>query len=83
MPRMVQRRSRVEHVYAGRVVGVGDTFEVEEQDVEILSRLGRIEPEEGDKVPGYAVKPLLPNQETGYSDRAMRAQTPRQRRNPQ
>ena len=49
------RVSRVEQEYAGRRVGVGERFDVEEEHVALLLHIGRIEPVKGE--PGY-VEPV-------------------------
>jgi len=45
---MPKRTSRVAQEYAGRAIGVGERFEVEEQHIYLLLAIGRIEPEEGE-----------------------------------
>ena len=46
--RYVERTAKVEQEYAQRQVKVGQRFQVEEQDVNALLALGRIEPVSGE-----------------------------------
>lgn len=48
---MVERVCRIKHYYDGRLIDVGDRFNVEPEHVNVLFLLGRIEPVEGE--PGY------------------------------
>lgn len=59
----MQRVARIEQTYALRPVKVGEPFEVEPQDVEILLKLGRIEPEDGEV--GYVISEIGPVPECG------------------
>lgn len=66
MPRSVERVSAVEHEYAGRRLKVGEAFQCDAIDVELLLALGRIKPERGER--GY----VEPEPQT-YTTRAMTA----------
>ena len=50
---MPERTCKTTHEYAGRQVDVGQRFHVEPADVDLMVAMGRIEKEEGDKVPDH------------------------------
>jgi hypothetical protein len=62
---MQKRISRMVQEYAGRLVYVGEGFEVEEAHVSLLLHLGRIEPEVGE--PGYVKHRRKQSRERGIA----------------
>lgn len=70
---MVQRVSKARHEYAGCQVEVGDKFEVEAADVELMVAIGRIERDEADRVPSFVHPSRSADWPGTYSTRELRA----------
>lgn len=70
---MPERICAIAHEYAGRQVKVGDRFEVEPGDVELMLATGRVQRESDDRVPGYVSRDMAANWPHGYQTAAMTA----------
>jgi hypothetical protein len=68
---MPERISKVAHEYAGRQLSKGDKFECEEQHVNLLLAIGRLEPEEGEE--GYQTRDMRAGKGGGYKRKNMEA----------
>lgn len=68
---MPKRISKVAHEYAGRQLSKGDEFECEQQDIPLMSALGRIEPEEGEE--GYQTRDMRAGKPAGYKRKNLAA----------
>jgi hypothetical protein len=66
---MPERTCKVALQYAGRDVGVGERFNVEAKDVELLLTIGWIEPEEGEEV--YVTRDMAAGEPEEYKTREM------------
>ena len=64
---MPERICKLAHNYGGRHRHVGDAFEVEQRHVEIMLRLGRIEPQSGEY--GYETRDMQAAPAVGYQTR--------------
>ncbi len=72
---MPERTARVDLDYARRHVKVGERFHVEPHDVDLLLKVGLIEPDEGD--PGYETRDLSAGAPAPYMTRDMQARRER------
>jgi hypothetical protein len=63
----------VEQEYADRRIKVGEAFDVEPIHVQLLSMLGRIDPQEG----SYEARDIRAGNAPAYSTRAMTAARPK------
>lgn len=70
---MQKRIAKVAQEYAGRQVQVGEGFDVEPQDVVLLLTIGRIEPQDGDVLPGFMQRDMACDTPQGYATRVMTA----------
>ncbi len=68
---MPERIAKVAQEYAQRRISVGERFHVEQQHVDLLLRVGHIEPEEGE--PGYVARDLQAGDAGEYLTRDMKA----------
>ncbi len=66
---MPERIAKVAQEYGQRRIKVGELFQVEPQHVDVLLRVGHIEPEEGEL--GYVVRDLNPGAAGVYQTRDM------------
>lgn len=71
---MHRRVAKVAQEYAGRQVDVGETFDVDQQDLELLIAIGRVEREDGDAVPGFVKRDVVATTPANYNTRDMVAQ---------
>lgn len=70
---MQKRIAKVDQEYAGRLVRVGQGFDVEPQDVVLLLTIGRIEPQDGDVLPGFMQRDMSCSGPQNYATRVMTA----------
>jgi hypothetical protein len=68
---MPERTCKVALQYAGRDVDVGERFDVEPKDVELLLTIGWIEPEDGEA--GYVTAHMEAEDSSEYRTRDMQA----------
>lgn len=71
---MPERIAKVAQEYAGRQIGVGETFQVEAEHVYLLLTIGRIEPVEGES--GYEVRDMTAGAPAAYMTRDMQPSRP-------
>jgi hypothetical protein len=77
---MPQRVAKVEQEYAGRAVKVGEAFDVDQQDVQLLLDMGRIERGDEDSPPPfYQVKVPTPSPIAATGSYATREMRPNRR----
>ena len=76
---MPERLCKVPHTYAGRQIEVGQRFEVDPADVELMLAMGRIEREDGDKVPAHVNARDAATWPNTYTTRDMSAARPARR----
>lgn len=67
--RMPERTCKAPINYAGRDVSVGDRFEVEDKDVNLLLKTGHIDPAEGEE--GYVARDMTADEPSEYRTRDM------------
>jgi hypothetical protein len=70
---MPERISKVSHEYAGRQVKVGERFNVDAADVELMVAMGRVERDVEDKIPAFVHPTKSADWPNTYATRDMNA----------